>query len=141
MNDDAADLIRVVLADANVLYSRVLRDYLLYAADQEVIAITWSAPILAEVTEHLELNVAGFDRAAGERLVRAMNRTFPFAEVDPTEEHWHMLDASRFRTKTTAMSWPQPSPPRPPCCAPSIPETSRPKLLSLDPPTGCGPVR
>lgn len=26
-----ADLIRVVLADANVLYSRVLRDYLLYA--------------------------------------------------------------------------------------------------------------
>jgi hypothetical protein len=33
------DLIRVVLADANVLYSRVLRDYLLYAADQEIIAI------------------------------------------------------------------------------------------------------
>jgi hypothetical protein len=30
-----ADLIRVVLADANLLYSRVLRDYLLYAADQE----------------------------------------------------------------------------------------------------------
>lgn len=30
------DLIRVVLADANVLYSRVLRDYLLYAADQEI---------------------------------------------------------------------------------------------------------
>lgn len=33
------DLIRIVLADANVLYSRVLRDYLLYAADQEIIAI------------------------------------------------------------------------------------------------------
>ena len=31
------DLVRVVLADANVLYSRVLRDYLLYAADQEII--------------------------------------------------------------------------------------------------------
>lgn len=26
------DLVRVVLADANVLYSRVLRDYLLYSA-------------------------------------------------------------------------------------------------------------
>ena len=55
------DLIRVVLADANVLYSRVLRDYLLYAADQEIIAITWSEQILAEVIEHLEQNVAGFD--------------------------------------------------------------------------------
>jgi hypothetical protein len=59
-------LVRVVLADANVLYSRVLRDYLLYAADQETIAIAWSSQILAEVTEHLERNVAGFDRAAGE---------------------------------------------------------------------------
>lgn len=47
------DLIRIVLADANVLYSRVLRDYLLYAADQEIIAIAWSPEILAEVTEHL----------------------------------------------------------------------------------------
>jgi hypothetical protein len=33
--DDVAesDLVRVVLGDANVLHSRVLRDYLLYAAD------------------------------------------------------------------------------------------------------------
>lgn len=51
---DEADLIRIVLADANVLYSRVLRDYLLYAADQEIIAITWSLEILAEVAEHLQ---------------------------------------------------------------------------------------
>jgi hypothetical protein len=42
---DEGDLIRVVLADANVLYSRVLRDYLLHAAAQEVIAIAWSAQI------------------------------------------------------------------------------------------------
>lgn len=86
-----ADLIRVVLADANVLYSRVLRDYLLYAADLEIIAITWSSQILAEVTEHLERNVAGFDRGAGERLVRAMNWAFPFAEVEPGEDHWRAL--------------------------------------------------
>ena len=32
-------LVRVVFVDANVLYSRVLRDYLLYAADEEVIAV------------------------------------------------------------------------------------------------------
>lgn len=85
------DLIRIVLADANVLYSRVLRDYLLYAADQEIIAIAWSPEILAEVTEHLGQNVAGFDDAAAERLERAMNRAFPFAEIEPGEEHLRML--------------------------------------------------
>lgn len=94
MSDAAseADLIRVVLADANVLYSRVLRDYLLYAADQEIVAITWSSRILAEVTEHLMENVEGFDHAAAQRLVCAMNRAFPYAEVEPDEEHWRMLD-------------------------------------------------
>jgi predicted nucleic acid-binding protein len=86
-----ADLIRVVLADANVLYSRVLRDYLLYAADQEIIAIAWSSQILAEVTEHLMENVEGFDSAAAQRLVGAMNRAFPYAEVEPDEEHWRAL--------------------------------------------------
>ncbi len=88
---DNDDLIRIVLADANVLYSRVLRDYLLYAANQEIIAVTWSREILAEVTEHLRQNVVGFDDAAAERLVRAMNRAFPFAEVEPGEEHFQML--------------------------------------------------
>jgi hypothetical protein len=49
-----ADLIRVVLADANVLYSRVLRDYLLYAADQEIVAIAWSSHIVHEQRRHRE---------------------------------------------------------------------------------------
>jgi len=87
-----ADLIRVVLADANVLYSRVLRDYLLYAADQEIVAIAWSSHILDEVTEHLMENVQGFDHAAAQRLVSAMNRAFPYAEVEPDQEHWRRLD-------------------------------------------------
>jgi predicted nucleic acid-binding protein len=88
MNSTAgeADLIRVVLADANVLYSRVLRDYLLYAADQEIIAVAWSRQILAEVTERLMKNVAGFDHSAATRLVSAMNRAFPLAEVEPSDE-------------------------------------------------------
>jgi predicted nucleic acid-binding protein len=86
-----ADLIRVVLADANVLYSRVLRDYLLYAADQEIIAVAWSPAILAEAVEHLRLNVARFDNAAAQRLVTAMNRAFPFAEVEPAEEDFRAL--------------------------------------------------
>src|SRR5215813_3368706 len=82
-----ADLIRVVLADANVLYSRVLRDYLLYAADQEIVAIAWSSHILDEVTEHLMENVQDFDHAAAQRLVSAMNRAFPYAEVEPDPTH------------------------------------------------------
>jgi len=75
--------IRVVLADSNMLYSRVLRDYLLYAAVQGVLEIRWSAAILAEVVAHLTENIAGFDAAAGARLVTAMNAAFPAAEVEP----------------------------------------------------------
>ncbi|CUU55369.1 Predicted nucleic acid-binding protein, contains PIN domain [Parafrankia irregularis] len=86
-----ADLIRVVLADANVLYSRVLRDYLLYAADQEIITVAWSPAILAEAVEHLRLNVAHFDHAAAQRLVTAMNRAFPFAEIEPSDEDFRAL--------------------------------------------------
>ena len=41
----------VVLADANVLYSRVLRDYLLYADTRRIITIDWSPAILGDVAE------------------------------------------------------------------------------------------
>lgn len=78
--------IRVVLADANVLYSRVLRDYLLYAATQGMLEIRWSAAILAEVVEHLAENIAGFNAAAGARLVSAMNSAFPAANVEPDSD-------------------------------------------------------
>ena len=74
----------VVLAHANVLYSRVLRDYLLYADEEELISIAWSAQILGEVTEHLVANIPGFTAASGERLVHAMNIAFPYAQVVPT---------------------------------------------------------
>lgn len=76
---EAPDQIRVILADANVLYARVLRDYLLYAAGQRIIAITWSPEILREVTEHLKENIKGFDDDAAQLLVRAMNNAFPLA--------------------------------------------------------------
>ncbi len=84
---DPAGAVRVVFADANVLYSRVLRDYLLYAADEEIIAISWSASVLAEMVEHLADNVAGFTAASGVRLIEAMNRAFPYAQVDVTPAH------------------------------------------------------
>lgn len=88
---DLPGMIRVVLADANVLYSRVLRDYLLYAADEEIIAIAWSQAILDEVTEHLAANVAGFTTESGARLVNAMNRAFPYAQVEPSTGHYERL--------------------------------------------------
>jgi predicted nucleic acid-binding protein len=65
---------------------------LLYAADQEIVTIAWSSHILDEVTEHLMENVQGFDHAAAQRLVGAMNRAFPYAEVEPDQEHWRRLD-------------------------------------------------
>lgn len=82
----------VVLADANVLYSRVLRDYLLYAADQEVISITWSATILREVTRNLAEKRPGFSVESGERLVAAMNDAFPLAEFEPEGDAYARLD-------------------------------------------------
>lgn len=88
---DGSEQIRVVLADANVLYSRVLRDYLLYAARERIIAISWSPEILREVTEHLKLNVVGFDDSAARRLVDAMNLAFPLAEIEPSEEAFSRL--------------------------------------------------
>ncbi|MCX7522473.1 PIN domain-containing protein [Microbacterium sp. STN6] len=100
--------IRVVLGDANVLYSRVLRDYLLYAADAELISIRWSAAILAEVIEHLTANLPTFDTASGQRLITAMTAAFPDAEIDiddtdreqvaplalPDEDDRHVLEAA-----------------------------------------------
>lgn len=79
-------LLSVVLGDANVLYSRVLRDYLLYAMSHQLIRLVWSAAILDETVEHLIENVDGFDRDSGERLVAAMNGTFPYSQVEPTDD-------------------------------------------------------
>jgi hypothetical protein len=120
-----SDLVRVVLGDANVLYPRVLRDYLLYAADQEVISIAWSGMILDEVTRHLVANVPGFTEESGKRLVSAMNAAFPFAEVEPSVEHYQRLRVSRFRTRRIATFWPLRSRQRRPCCARRIRRTSR----------------
>jgi hypothetical protein len=66
-----ADLIRVVLADANVLYSRVLRDYLLYAAYPEVLAVTWSSQILAAHRSAVE----SLKGATDESTVAALRRS------------------------------------------------------------------
>lgn len=84
MSGDGAEprsLFGVVLGDANVLYSRVLRDYLLYAMTHQLIRLMWSDEILDEVVTHLVENIHDFDEAAGRRLMTAMNDTFPHARV------------------------------------------------------------
>lgn len=76
--------IKVVLADANVLYSRVLRDCLVYAADEGVIAIRWSRAILTEAVEPLQANNLRFDDGQADLLIRLFNAAYPHAEVRPT---------------------------------------------------------
>lgn len=81
-------LVSIVLADANVLYSRVLRDYLLYAAAEGLISIRWSQRILDEFAKHLIENIDGFDPAQARRLFAGMNATFPYALVSPVSGHY-----------------------------------------------------
>lgn len=73
------------------MHSRVLCDYLLYAADEEVIAIAWSAQVLREATERLVANVSGFTPDSAARLVSAMSDAFPYAEIQPAAEHYEQL--------------------------------------------------
>ena len=84
--------VHIVVADANVLYSRVSRDYLLIAAEHEIIQIHWSPQILTDMTDHLAANRPTFDRAAAERLTAAMTRTFPNALITPQPEHLACLE-------------------------------------------------
>jgi len=84
---EAAELLgptRIVLADANVLYSRVLRDYLVYSADEGAISIRWSRAILIEAVEHLQANNSTFDDEQGDLLIRLLNDAYPEAEIEPT---------------------------------------------------------
>ena len=76
--------ISVVLADANILFSRTLRDYVLYAADEGAIEVHWSQQILAEMSRNLRENL-GFSHDSTSRLERLMNDYIEYAlvEVDP----------------------------------------------------------
>lgn len=86
-------LLRVILGDANVLYSRVLRDYLLYAMTHGLIRVVWSKAILDEIVMHLKANIDSFDDESAARLVFAMNHTFPNSQVEPTEDAAATVDA------------------------------------------------
>ena len=76
--------ISVVLADANILFSRTLHDYVLYAADEGAIEVHWSREILAEMSRNLRENL-GFSHASTSRLEQLMNDYIEYAlvEADP----------------------------------------------------------
>jgi predicted nucleic acid-binding protein len=76
--------ISVVLADANILFSRTLRDYFLYAADEGAIEIHWSRQILAEMSRNLREKL-GLSNDSASRLEQLMNDYIEYAlvEVDP----------------------------------------------------------
>jgi predicted nucleic acid-binding protein len=76
--------LQIILADACVLYPRVLRDYLLYAAEEGIITVTWSTEILDEMTRHLVANIPGFTDESARRLVQGMTETFPDSTIDPS---------------------------------------------------------
>jgi predicted nucleic acid-binding protein len=73
--------ISIVLADANILYSRTLRDYVLYAADEGAIEIHWSQDILDEMSRNLQENL-GFSREDTTRLTELMNDYIEYALID-----------------------------------------------------------
>jgi hypothetical protein len=71
----------VVVADANILFSRTLRDYFLYAADEGAIEIHWSQAILDEMSRNLRDSL-GFGHADTARLEQLMNDYIEYALVD-----------------------------------------------------------
>jgi predicted nucleic acid-binding protein len=81
-----------VLADANVLYSRGLRDYLLYTATLRVITVNWSGAILDDVAKHMVANIAGFTAQRAHYLVAKMTEAFPVAAVEPGPEEYDLLE-------------------------------------------------
>ncbi|MGQ0624879.1 MAG: PIN domain-containing protein [Sporichthyaceae bacterium] len=76
--------ISVVLADANILFSRTLRDYFLHLADAGAIEIHWSQQILDEMSRNLRKRI-GLDQSGTDRLEELMNNYIEYAliTVDP----------------------------------------------------------
>lgn len=83
---------RIVVSDANVLYSRVLRDYILYAASQEIVTIVWSTEILGEAIEHMIKNIPSFNLEAANYLLDVLRRAYQESWMDPEPEDFRRLE-------------------------------------------------
>ncbi|HQR80991.1 MAG TPA: PIN domain-containing protein, partial [Actinomycetota bacterium] len=73
--------ISVTLADANILISRTLRDYFVYAARLGALDIHWSETILDETSRNL-IKQFDFTRADAEVLVERLEASLPSALVE-----------------------------------------------------------
>jgi predicted nucleic acid-binding protein len=70
-----------VLADANILFSRTLRDYFIYAASEGAVEIHWSQQILDEMSRNLRARLGLPNEVTG-RLEQLMNAYIEYALVD-----------------------------------------------------------
>lgn len=71
----------VTLADANILFSRTLRDYFVYSAKLGALDIHWSEAILDETTRNL-IQQVGFTPEDAEVLVARLSLYLPKALVE-----------------------------------------------------------
>lgn len=71
----------IALADANILVSRTLRDYVVYAAKLGAVELHWSETILDEVTRNL-IDKFGFTLEDALTLVERLEAYLPHALVE-----------------------------------------------------------
>jgi predicted nucleic acid-binding protein len=84
--------VSVVLADANILFSRMLRDYVIYAAGEGAIEVHWSRQILAEMSRNLRENL-GFSHEDTSRLEQLINDYIEYALLDVDPVHLAAVEA------------------------------------------------
>lgn len=71
----------VTLADANILFSRTLRDYVVYAARLGALDVHWSNSILDEVTRNL-IEEVGFTPEDADLLADRLSAYLPTALIE-----------------------------------------------------------
>ncbi len=70
----------VTFVDANILFSRVLRDYFLYSAHMGALELRWSQEVLDEMSRNLRASI-GLNEFDTRRLEELMNEFLPDAKL------------------------------------------------------------
>ncbi|MFL5354230.1 PIN domain-containing protein [Archangium sp.] len=76
-----------VFLDTNVLFPSALRDTLLRAAETGLVQVYWSADVLLELERNL-VRSRRYDAQGAARLIQAMRKAFPSAEV---RDYQHLI--------------------------------------------------
>lgn len=96
----AAPIPPVVLVDANILFSRTLRDYFVFADEHGAAHLRWSRGVLSEMSRNLELSM-GFTPDDSFVLVTALNEFLPQANVEVNRFDMEKARESNCDTKDT----------------------------------------